>query len=201
MGLNLSSTSSKVLASAALLAAAAGVAGLGTYGGFTTSTSASTAVDAATVTLSGADTGNLNIQAEKVLPGDTMERTFKLVNGGTADLTAISLTTAGTSSNVLTTDTTHGLQVQIDRCPVEWTGSGTGPYTCGTPSQATSVLAKRAVIGQSMPLTGLTSTTVGKTDFLRVTLTLPSTAGNTFQGVSNSVGFTFDAAIRNGTNK
>ena len=49
MGLNLKSTSSKVLASAALLAAAAGVAGMGTYGGFTTSTSASADVKAGTV--------------------------------------------------------------------------------------------------------------------------------------------------------
>ena len=49
MGLNLKSTSSKVLASAALLAAAAGAAGMGTYGGFTASTSASAAVDSGTV--------------------------------------------------------------------------------------------------------------------------------------------------------
>lgn len=204
MGLNLKSTSSKVLASAALLAAAAGVAGMGTYGGFTASTSASAAVDSATVTLTGADAGTLNIQAAKVIPGDTMERTLKLVNGGTIDLAAITLTTSTTSPSLLTTDGTNGLQLQIDSCPVAWTGSGTGPYTCnsaGTPVQGAAVLAKRAVIGQNIALSGLTSMTAAKTDFLRVILTLPAAANDSFQGLNSNVAFAFNAATRGATNK
>ena len=204
MGLNLKSTSSKVLASAALLAAAAGVAGMGTYGGFTASTSASAAVDSATVNLSGADTGTLNIQAAKVIPGDTVERTLKLVNGGTIDLTGITLTTSAAASSLLTSDTTNGLQLQVDSCPVAWTGSGTGPYTCvssGTPAQGAVVLAKRAVIGQNIVLSGLTATTAGKTDYLRITLTLPSAASNDFQGLNSSVNFAFNGAVRAASNK
>jgi hypothetical protein len=204
MGLSLKSTSSKVLASAALLAAAAGVAGMGTYGGFTASTSASTAVDSATVTLTGADAGTLSIQAAKVIPGDTMERTLKLVNGGTIDLTGITLTTTAASSNVLTTDATSGLQLQIDSCPVAWSGSGTGPYTCtsaGTPAQGNPVLAKKAVVGQNVALPALTATTAGNTDFLRITMSLPTSANDTFQGLNNSVTFAFNGAIRGATNK
>ena len=204
MGLNLKSTSSKVLASAALLAAAAGVAGMGTYGGFTTSTSASATVDSATVTLTGADSGTLNVQASQVIPGDTVQRTLSLVNGGTLDLAAISLTTTSSSPNILTSDVVNGLQVGIDKCPVAWTGTGAGPYTCnsqGTPVQGSAVLAKRAVIGENIPLSSLTSTTAGKTDFLRVTLTLPVTAGNDFQGKNSSVNFAFNAAIRGSTDK
>lgn len=204
MGLNLKSTSSKVLASAALLAAAAGVAGMGTYGGFTTSTSASATVDSATVTLTGADSGTLNVQASQVIPGDTVQRTLSLVNGGTLDLTAISLTTTSSSPNILTSDAGNGLQVGIDKCPVAWTGTGAGPYTCnsaGSPVQGTAVLAKRAVIGANIPLSGLTSTTAGKSDFLRVTLTLPATAGNDFQGKNSSVNFAFNAAVRGSTDK
>lgn len=204
MGLNLKSTSSKILASAALLAAAAGVAGMGTYGGFTASTSASTAVDAAKVVLTGADAGTLNIQAAKIIPGDTMERTLNLVNGSTIDLAGITLTTTAGSANLLTSDATNGLQMQIDSCPVAWTGSGTGPYTCGsagTPAQGAPVLSKRAVIGQNLALSGLTSTSVGKTDFLRVTMSLPATANDNFQGLTNSVSFAFSAATRGGTNK
>jgi hypothetical protein len=202
MGLNLKSTSSKVLASAALLAAAAGVAGMGTYGGFTASTSASAAVDAATVNLSGADT--VNIQAAKVIPGDTMERALKLVNGGTMDLTGITLTTSAVSPSLLTSDTRNGLQLQVDSCPVAWTGSGTGPYTCassGTPAQGVVVLAARPVIGQNMPLPGLTATTVQKTDYLRVKLTLPAAAGNDFQGLNSSVNMAFNGAFREAGNK
>lgn len=204
MGLSLKSTSSKVLASAALLAAAAGVAGMGTYGGFTASTSASAAVDAATVTLTGADAGTLSIQAAKVIPGDTMERTLKLINGGTLDLTAITLTTTAASSNLLTTDATNGLQLQIDSCPVAWTGTGTGPYTCasaGTPAQGTPVLAKKAMVGQNVALPALTSTSVGKTDFLRITTSLPASANDDFQGLNNSVTFAFNGAVRGNTNK
>jgi len=204
MGLNLKSTSSKVLASAALLAAAAGVAGMGTYGGFTASTSASAAVDSATVTLTGADTGTLSIQATKVIPGDTMERTLKLFNGGTIDLAGITLTTSTASPSLLTTDAINGLQLQIDSCPVAWTGSGTGPYTCvssGTPVQGAAVLTKRAVIGQNFPLSGLTATSVSKTDFLRITMSLPATADNTFQGLTNSVNFAFNGAVRAAGNK
>ena len=203
MGLNLSSTSSKVLASAALLAAAAGVAGLGTYGAFTSTTSASTTVDAATVKLTGANAGNFNLQASKMIPGDSMERTLQLVNESTIDLTAITLTTTGTSSNLLTTDGTNGLQLQIDKCPVAWTASGS-TFTCvsnGVPTTGTAVLAKRAVIGQSMALTELSAVTVGKTDHLRATVSLPTAAGDSFQGLSNGLTFTFDAAIRNATSK
>ncbi|CAI3793559.1 CalY family protein [Pseudarthrobacter sp. MM222] len=203
MGLNLKSTSSKVLASAALLAAAAGVAGMGTYGAFTASTSASAAVDAATVNLTGAES-NLSIQAARVIPGDTMQRTIKLVNGGTLDLTAITLTTSSAPSSLLTSDTVSGLQLQIDSCPVAWSGSGAGPYTCvsaGTPAQGAVVLAKRAVIGENMSLSGLTSTTAKLTDNLRITLSLPTTAGNDFQGLNSNVTFAFNAAIRAAGNK
>lgn len=203
MGLNLKSTSSKVLASAALLAAAAGVAGMGTYGAFTASTSASAVVDAATVNLAGAEP--LNIQAGKVIPGDTMQRAIKLVNGGTLDLTAISLTTSTESSNALTTDKTNGLQLQIDSCPAAWTGTGAGPYTCvsqGVTTPGTTILSKRPVLlTPNFALTGLTSTGFGKTDYLRVTLTLPETAGNDFQGLNSNVTFAFNGAVRGVTNK
>ena len=174
MGLSLKSTSSKVLASAALLAAAAGVAGMGTYGGFTASTSASAAVDAATVTLTGADAGTLSIQAAKVIPGDTMERTLKLVNGGTLDLAGITLTTTAGSSNLLTTDANNGLQLKIDSCPVAWTGSGTGRFTCSSAGHA-----RAGHSGSRAACRGRTEhrivgpdvrTAAGKTDFLRITM-------------------------------
>jgi spore coat-associated protein N len=203
MGLNLKSTSSKVLASAALLAAAAGVAGMGTYGGFTASTSASAAVDSATVSLTGAD-NNLSIPATKIIPGDTIQRTFKLVNGGNLDLAGITLTTSTASPSLLTTDATNGLQLQIDKCPAAWSVTETGAYTCnspGTVAQGTAVLAKRAVIGESIALPGLAAATANASDNLRITLTLPTTAGNEFQGKSSTINFAFNAATRAAASK
>lgn len=203
MGLNLKSTSSKVLASAALLAAAAGVAGMGTYGAFTASTSASADVQSATVNLTNSDS-NLSMQAAKVIPGDTMERTLKLVNDGTLDLTGITLTTSAPSTSLLTSDTTNGLQLKIDSCPVAWTGSGAGPYKCVSQGVATLgkvVLAQKAVIGDNVALTGLASTGNGQTDHLRVTLSLPATASNDFQGKTSAINFAFNAAVRAAGNK
>ena len=61
MGLNLNTTSGKVLASLALVGSAAGVAGLGTYGAFTSSTSANTTVGSGTVDIAlGAVDGEPN---------------------------------------------------------------------------------------------------------------------------------------------
>lgn len=103
---------------------------------------------------------------------------------------------------MLDTDATNGLQLAIDRCSVPWTESGTSPaftYTCsGTTS---TVLATRPVIGSNLALSNLSALTAGATDHLRVTLSFPSSAGNTFQGVSSAITYTFTATQRAGTAK
>ena len=43
--------------------------------------------------------------------------------------------------------------------------------------------------------------TAGSTDFLRVTMSVPASADNTFQGKNSSIKFSFDAAIRAATSK
>ncbi|MHA7222865.1 TasA family protein [Arthrobacter sp. RHLT1-20] len=203
MGLSLKSTSSKVLASAALLAAAAGVAGMGTYGGFTASTSASSAVNSATVNLVGGASDRLNVAATGAIPGDTMQRAVTLFNNGDQNLTGLTLTTSATTSSVLDTDATNGLQLQIDSCPVAWTEAGASPsftYTCSS-GAPTTVLSLRRVVGvYALPNT-LRSLTAGSTDFLRVTMSVPVAADNTFQGKNSSIKFSFDAAFRGATSK
>ena len=70
------------------------------------------------------------------------------------------------------------------------TVSGSSPaftYSCSG-SQAT-VLSSRALIGSAIALSNLTSTTAGATDYLRLTLSFPSVAGNTLQGLSSTVSF------------
>ena len=203
MGLSLKSTSSKVLASAALLAAAAGVAGMGTYGGFTASTSASATVKAGTVSFdvgaAGGAANRLTVAASGAIPGDTVQRAVTLTNTGDQNLTAVTLTTAAAPSSKLDTDAANGLQMQVDACSTAWTEAGASPsftYTC--PGITTTVLSSRAVVGTKMPLAGLTSVTPAKTDFLRVTLTVPTGADNTFQGLTSTIGFAFDAVQRTG---
>ncbi|MCB5273927.1 hypothetical protein BJG92_01453 [Arthrobacter sp. SO5] len=206
MGLSLKSTSSKVLASAALLAAAAGVAGMGTYGGFTSSTSASAAVAAGTVKFdvgAAGATNRLAVAASGAVPGDTIQRAVTLTNSGDQDLAAVTLTTtAGAPSSKLDSDPVNGLQLKIDGCSVPWTEAGTSPsftYTCtGT---TTAVLASRAVTGNAIALTGLASVTATKADNLRVTLTVPASADNTFQGLNSVMSFAFTAIQRGAANK
>jgi spore coat-associated protein N len=206
MGLNLKSTTGKVLASTALVAAAAGVAGLGTYGAFTSTTSASAVVASGTVNVAVGATGTaanrLSVPASGLVPGDTVQRAVTLSNTGNQNLSAVTLTTAASPTSKLDTDTTNGLQLTIDACSVPWVEAGTSPaytYTCtGTTTQ---VLAPRAVAGANMALAGLNSLTSAAADNLRVTVTLPAAADNTFQGLSDTIGFTFTGTQRTATSK
>ena len=205
MGLSLKSTSSKVLASAALLAAAAGVAGMGTYGGFTTSTSASAEVKAGIVKFDvGAAGANnrLSVAASGAVPGDTIQRAVTLTNSGDQNLASITLTTAASPSSKLDTDAVHGLQMKIDGCSVPWTEAGASPsftYTCT--GATTVVLPSRGVTGSAMPLTGLASVTAAQTDYLRVMMSVPTSADNTFQGLNSTMSFSFDAIQRGAASK
>ncbi|WP_415857039.1 TasA family protein [Sinomonas sp. G460-2] len=206
MGLSLKSTSGKLLASAALVGAAASVAGLGTYGAFTSTTSANTSVSSGTVTIglgtSGTATNRLSVAATGIVPGDTIQRAVTLTNSGSQNLSEVELTTVATTSSKLDTDATNGLQLVIDSCSVPWTEAGTAPaytYTCSGTS--TSVLASQAVIGSNVDLASLASVTAGRADNLRVTLTLPTTADNTFQGISSTVSFSFTGTQRSGTSQ
>jgi hypothetical protein len=63
------------------------------------------------------------------------------------------------------------------------------------------VLASRAVIGTDVSLSNMSSVTAGSTDRLRVTLTLPSGAGNSLQGQSSTINYTFTANQRAAASK
>jgi spore coat-associated protein N len=194
----------KLLASLAVLGAAASIAGLGTFATFTSSTSASHTVSSGTVTIAlgatGASTNRLNIGATAIAPGDTIQRSVDLINQGSLDLASVTLTTSATTSSLLDTDVTSGLQMVIDKCSVAWTEAGP-PYTYTCSGSTSSVLASRAVIGSSLALPGLSSLTAGATDHLRVTLTLPSGAGNTLQNQTSTISYAFNGTQRTATNK
>jgi spore coat-associated protein N len=194
----------KLLATAAILGATASVAGLGTFATFTSSTSASHTISSGTVTIAlgatGASTNRLNIDATAIAPGDTIQRSVDLINQGTLNLASVALTTQATTSSVLDTDATYGLQMVIDKCSVAWTESGPPyTYTCG--GSTSTVLSSRAVIQSGVALSNLSSLTAGTTDHLRVTLTLPGTAGNSFQNKSSTLQYTFTATQRTATDK
>jgi spore coat-associated protein N len=196
----------KIGLSVAVLGAAAGLAGLGTFATFTSTTSASQQVTAGTVTIAlgaaGASTNRLTVNASGVVPGDTMQRSFDLINSGNQDLASVTLTSTATTSSLLDTDATNGLQMVIDRCSAPWTESGVSPaftYTCS--GSTSSVVASRAVVGSSIAMSNLTVTTAGVTNNLRLTLTFPSSGPNTMQGLSSTIQYSFTGTQRAGTDK
>ena len=198
------SRAQKLLATAAVLGATASIAGLGTFATFTSSTSASHTVSSGTVTIAlgatGGSTNRLNVDATAIAPGDTIQRSVDLINSGSLDLASVTLTTTASPSSLLDTDTSNGLQMVIDKCSVAWTESGP-PYTYACGGTTSSVLASRPVIGSTLALSNLGSTTAGATDHLRVTLTLPNGAGNTLQNQSSTITYAFTGTQRAATNK
>jgi spore coat-associated protein N len=188
----------KILLSLAALGAAASIAGLGTFATFTSSTSTSNTIASGTLSLT-APFSRLGTGASPIAPGDTMQRALDLSYSGTISFASATLTTSASPSSLLDTDGTNGLQIAIDKCSQAWTEAGPPyTYTCGGSTSA--VLNSRALIGSPIALSNLTLT-AGSTDHLRVTLTFPSGADNTFQNKSSTVSYTFTGSQRAGTDQ
>jgi spore coat-associated protein N len=204
--LRLGSRRKRVVLSVLLVLLALLLVGLGAFATFTNTTSASNSVTTGTVTIAlgatGASTNRLNVNATAVAPGDTIQRSFDLINQGTLDLASITLTTNATTSSLLDTDATNGLQMAIDKCSVPWTESGSSPaFTYSCSGSTSTVLAQRAVIGSNLSLSNLGSLTAGVTDHLRLTLTLPSSADNSFQNLTSTIQYSFTGTQRAATNR
>jgi spore coat-associated protein N len=188
----------KLLLSIAVLGSAASIAGLGTFATFTSSTSTSHTIASGTLSLT-TPVSRLGTGASPIAAGDTMQRAIDLSYSGTISFGSVTLTTSATSSSLLDTDATNGLQIAIDKCSQAWTEAGPPyTYTCG--GSTSSVLASRALIGSAIALSNLTLT-AGSTDHLRVTVTLPSSADNTLQNKSSTIDYTFTGVQRAGTNQ
>jgi spore coat-associated protein N len=194
----------KVFGSIAVLGVAASIAGLGTFASFTSSTSASQSISSGTVSIALGASGPANrlaVAATNLVPGDTVQRAVDLTSNSSDPLGSVSLQTSASPSNALTTDP-NGLTVKVDKCSVAWTESGTAPaytYTCS--GTTTSILAATAA-GSTSSLPSLAALTSGSsTDHLVVTLALPSAAGNTLQGLSTTITYSFTGTQRAATSK
>jgi hypothetical protein len=200
------STTRKVVGSLAILGTAAAVAGLGTYGNFTDSTTPlSTTVDTGTLSINLAQPGGvvaIPVTTAGFVAGDSMTRAVDLVNDGAAAFNSVQLTAQATSAaNALTTDAVNGLQLSVKACTIAWTqgGTPTAPtYTCGA-TQRSLLNTAVAYAGASVPLDTPASLQVGGVDHLIFSISLPTGAGNTMQGKSATLGLTFTGVQRPGT--
>jgi hypothetical protein len=195
-------TARKIVGSLAIVGTAAAVAGLGTYGNFTDSTTPlNTTVDTGTLSINLAQPGGavaIPVSTNGFLPGDSMSRAVNLINDGGTALGSVSLTSALTTpANALTTDGINGLQLSVKACSVAWTVGGTPSaptYTCAGAER--SIMNGSAV--NSTNLASPASLAVGGVDNIVFTISLPTTATNNMQGLNAGLSLTFTAAQRAG---
>jgi hypothetical protein len=195
-----SSTARKVVGSLGVLGAAAAVAGMGTFGTFTdSSTPIAATIASGTLSIDVTQQGyTVPVTTSSFVPGDSMTRAINLVNDGSSPLGSVILNSSVATPSVLTSDPTNGLQLLVKKCSVAWTqgGSASAPtYTCS--GTETVVGSGPAVSNMTVPAAN--ALTAGGTDYLTLSLSLPASADNTFQGKSASLSLTFTGTQRTGT--
>ena len=197
-----SPTARKVVGSLAVLGTAAAVAGLGTYGNFTDSTTpVNTSVATGTLSLNLSQVGAaVPVSVAGFVPGDSVSRAVDLVNDGDLAMSTVSLISSATTASILTTDTVNGLKLSVRSCSVAWTQGGTASaptYTCGGTER--SLVGGPAVVNSE--LSNPASLAPGGVDRLVFTVSLPTTAGNDFQGKTAGLSIGFTGVQRSGTTR
>ncbi|MGY1681086.1 hypothetical protein [Geodermatophilus sp. SYSU D01176] len=195
-------TRARIAASVVVLGAAAGVAGLGTYGTFTDST---------TPVISRTDTGVLSIALTEAahtatlslfdqgvfLAGDGESSPIDLVNDGTAALSELRLGSVATDSSVLDTDRVNGLQLAVDSCSEAWAPVD-GDWVCG----GTTTRHYAGPIVADVVLPNAASLAPGGTDHLLLTAGLPATTtADLVEGATSELDFVVSAAQRAGESR
>jgi spore coat-associated protein N len=163
-----------------------GLLSFNAFASFTASTSVTQDVSSGTMTLTlgatGSVTNRMNIAASDIVPGDTIQRTLTITTGGTLSMSDIQLTLTAPSSSLLDTNATHGLQILIEKCSQQWTESGP-PYTYSCGGSTGTLLASQSVTAlKSAGATSLSGENVSGATYMRITLTFPGTADDSYQG-------------------
>lgn len=195
-----SSTARKVVGSLGVLGTAAAVAGMGTFGNFTDSTTpVATTIQSGTLSIDLSQPGfAVPVTTTGFVPGDSITRAVNLVNDGNSPLSSVSLSSSATASSVLTTDISNGLQLAVKKCSVAWTQGGTASaatYTCA----GTETIIGSGPVVSNFTVNGAAALNAGGTDYLTFSISLPASADNTFQGKSASLSLTFTGTQRTGT--
>jgi hypothetical protein len=196
-------TARKIVGSLAVVGTAAAVAGLGTYGNFTDSTTPlNTTVETGTLSINLAQPVGavaIPVSTAGFVPGDSMSRAVNLVNDGGSALGSVSLESKLTTpANALTTDTLNGLQLAVQACSVAWTQGGTASaptYTCSGTER--SLMSGSAA--NTATLVNPASLAAGGVDNVVFTISLPTSAGSNMQGLTAGLSLTFTGVQRAGT--
>jgi hypothetical protein len=197
-----STTARKVVGSLGVIGAAAAVAGMGTFGSFTDSTTpVNTTINSATLDINAGPVGaTIPVSTDGFLPGDSLTRAVNLVNNGSSPLGSVSLNTTAASPSILTTNLTSGLQMAVKSCAVAWTQGGTPSAPTYTCSNGEKLLASGPAVS-NITLSNPASLVPGGTDYLTFAISLPTSANDSFQGQSAALSLTFTGTQRTGTTR
>jgi spore coat-associated protein N len=189
----------KILATIALVAGAGAVAGIGTFGAYTDTTTADVSVGTAKVSVLMNDNDQgIHIDATSMVPGDKVVFPVSIKRAaGSAELGDVTLQTTITNQNALT----DALRLTVDSCSKAWTVSGSSVTCSGT---TTNVSTDGGLVGNGATNAwGQTSSWVPTLNnnapvYLRATLTLPGTAGNSTAGLTTGVTWALTGTQRTG---
>jgi hypothetical protein len=137
----------------------------------------------ATLTISNdkPNAGDL-VNITNLVPGDTAQRVVHITNGGNTGFTYAGSVSA-TANTLLWSDTTNGLQATVYRC-----------NNCTTPA---NIVYSGALKNLAIPASGTIA--AAGSDYLTYVFSLPTTAGNTFQTLTQDFTVTYTATQLAGT--
>lgn len=174
-----------------------------------TATSAPQSVTSQTLKLTqkaSGTTAGFTSAISNMAPEDVVYRYIDLQNEGTMDGTALTLKLADSLNSTLTTNSSIGLQVQIDECSVAWNSS----YACdGVVNPVLVATSANALVSAEKSL-NVSSLSAGSTSKLRIKIWLPTSSevttngvlpATTIQGQSSNLTWTFNEAQRIATTK
>ena len=194
----------KIFASVALVAGAATVAGIGTFGAYTDTTTADASVSSARVQvlMDGGDSG-VAVNASDMVPGSKIVAPITITRGAdSSQLDHLKVDTRITSVNALS----DVLRLSVDSCSKAWSVSGSSLTCSGTQkSVAADVkVSDLASIGQVSTKSGPTSSWItslnsGDAVYLRTTLSLPADAANPSSGLKTGIKWTLTGTLATGT--
>ena len=191
-------TTARVVGSLGVIGAAAAIAGLGTFGAFTDSTTpapVSVQSGVVSIALAAADgSATVPLAFDGVVPGAAVTRAINLVNDGDSALASVRLGTVAAESSILDTDTVDGLKMTVQSCSVAWTSE----FSCA--GTVRTLLDAGPVVRDGL-LADPASLAAGATDHLAVRLELPVSAGDAFKQQSSELALTFTATQRAGAER
>jgi len=202
----------RFLLSLLILGGVTSAAGFGTFASFTATTAnPGNVFTTGTLAIDTDHSAASFITLSNMIPGDSKADLLTVQSTGSEDMT-YTLTTTASASSLLDTSAANGLHLYIQRCSVPWTGTGASATCSGSAADVVGTSAAPVpVIGAARAMGSLCDSgadaqratranscanagiTVKDNDYLKVRVSLPSTADNTFQGLSSTIVFTWDA--------